>query len=375
MQIAGKHVGRHHMFTHKSTAISRRCNMSMPESERPMTKLLFQLTLDFDGTLTARDTMESLANAGYIKHAKLGTAYLPPWRDLATAYMKDFHAHKSQYRPTTADRTRLEDEVGWLRSLQTIEQSSLKRVKECGLFAGVTAPDVREAAMQAIAEGRVRMREGWLEFLQKVHKVGISGSTEHVPNIRIISVNWSRAWILACMNSAAKRSLGLKADAMETLNSIAIYAGECFDIQEFEPFARGSAISLFTSGDKERLFATTTNSLPQNDNLPLKVYIGDSTTDLECLLAADIGICMVDDPANYSPTSLLETLDRIGVSIEHLVNLERTHIDRLRKIKHLEPPPSIADEILPSNDPKRKTLYHVKDFREISRWLETSIGE
>ena len=57
------------------------------------------------------------------------------------------------------------------------------------------------------------------------------------------------------------------------------------------------------------------------------IYVGDSATDLEALLAADVGICVRDDPMGGSQRELAETLRRIGVqvvSIENGVSANKT---------------------------------------------------
>jgi len=44
------------------------------------------------------------------------------------------------------------------------------------------------------------------------------------------------------------------------------------------------------------------------------VYVGDSWTDIECLLAADLGICIRDSPMGSSQAKLAEALTRLGIS-------------------------------------------------------------
>lgn len=43
------------------------------------------------------------------------------------------------------------------------------------------------------------------------------------------------------------------------------------------------------------------------------VYVGDSWTDIEALLAADLGICVRDEPLGESQRQLTDALERVGV--------------------------------------------------------------
>ncbi|KAK4131738.1 hypothetical protein BT67DRAFT_427122 [Trichocladium antarcticum] len=44
------------------------------------------------------------------------------------------------------------------------------------------------------------------------------------------------------------------------------------------------------------------------------VYFGDSTTDLACLVEADLGVVMADD----GESKLLKTLRRVGLEVPHV---------------------------------------------------------
>lgn len=73
------------------------------------------------------------------------------------------------------------------------------------------------------------------------------------------------------------------------------------------------------------------------------IYVGDSPTDLECLLLADIGIVVRNDPYEGSQLEMMETLKRIHIDVKWIGEFK-------------------------SNDnsvPKEKVLWWAKDFTEI----------
>lgn len=57
------------------------------------------------------------------------------------------------------------------------------------------------------------------------------------------------------------------------------------------------------------------------DEKAMVVYIGDSATDLECLVAADVGVCIRDAPMGGSQRELAETCERVGVEVQDLRRL------------------------------------------------------
>ena len=65
---------------------------------------------------------------------------------------------------------------------------------------------------------------------------------------------------------------------------------------------------MCTGPDKLREMKKAIGEIPQLENV-VTVYVGDSNTDLPCLLHADVGIIIGDG------ASLLETCDRVGIKV------------------------------------------------------------
>lgn len=72
------------------------------------------------------------------------------------------------------------------------------------------------------------------------------------------------------------------------------------------------------------------------------VYIGDSNTDLPCLLEADIGIIIGDGK------SIIETCRRVGINVEDGEQIELKGVTK-------------------EKDEKKRKLYHFKGWDAISK--------
>ncbi len=67
------------------------------------------LIVDFDGTLTRKDTLAILAQVGYThhkqrhqQHSNTSAAPLQSWAEIVAAYTADFNMHLTAYHPAKA---------------------------------------------------------------------------------------------------------------------------------------------------------------------------------------------------------------------------------------------------------------------------------
>ena len=88
---------------------------------------------------------------------------------------------------------------------------------------------------------------------------------------------------------------------------------------------------------------------PRSDEASRVVYIGDSPTDLECLLEADIGIVMRDEKMGSGQRELAKTLERLGIDVVSLRKLDAS--DGRRR------------------DGGQKTIFWARDFEDVVRVL------
>ncbi|KAK7184850.1 hypothetical protein PSPO01_09161 [Paraphaeosphaeria sporulosa] len=302
-----------------------------------------RLCLDWDGTLTKKDTLHLVAAIGYDCNRD---ANLTPWDDIVQAYLSDYKQHKEGYTPP-ADQRKAGDgaarrESNWLASLKPVETRSIERVQAAGIFKGVIKQDVELAARLAVQKHKLQFRTGWRTLLMYHQKSATA------PSVSILSVNWSATFIQACIEAAFQFS----ASGMEStmVASIPVCANE-LPLVERRP---DSCIS--TSTDKLEML----RQLRKDGDFI--VYVGDSATDFDCLNAADVGICVRDDPMGSSQQELKETLDRLG--FETL---------RLSSEAYKETGCYVFDG---ANEGKKRKriIWWVEDLDEISKFIEEIHG-
>lgn len=307
----------------------------MVEKKRPI-----RLVLDWDGTLTKKDTLHLVAAIGYERNRD---AHLTPWDDIVQAYISDYTHHKERYTPTADQRKTgvgaVRRETEWLDSLKPVETRSIERVQAAGIFKGVTTQDVELAAKSAIEEEKLQLRPGWRKLL--MHQKDSASA----PLVSILSVNWSATFIRACIEAALS---GPSASDATIMNSIPVYANEL-------PLAEGRLDScICTSTDK---LAKIDEVCGKRDS-DIFVYVGDSATDFNCLNAADVGVCVRDDPMGSSQQELKETLDRLG--FETL----RLSFEAFKRLgRHVEGRANGGRE-------RKRVIWWIENLDEISRFVE-----
>jgi 2-hydroxy-3-keto-5-methylthiopentenyl-1-phosphate phosphatase len=248
--------------------------------------------LDWDGTITKKDTLDTLVNIA--ANTKPDFPTQDHWKRVSKAYMDDYTATLEELAPNGYEPTTIEGEKALLKALKEVEQRSLDRVGDSELFAGLRKSDLETGASNAIKDKKIKLREGFSSFYK----------SRHWDNLTILSVNWSRHFIYSC----------LKACDIEIPPS-AILSNELSNITSGLP-AAGYVMSanppharIVSSSDKLRRL----EDIRQNAKGTPIVYVGDSWTDIECLLAADYGICIRDEPMGSSQRQLAEALERLGV--------------------------------------------------------------
>lgn len=309
--------------------------MSKSSTQRQIWNRPIRLFLDFDGTITHSDTLATLASIGYA-HQKRHAGSRPepmPWSLIVDAYLRDFEAHSLAYRPERQYRTSLPQERAWLRSLKPVEEASANRALEGRVWTGVVASEVDSAADEAIRKGEVKCRDGWRKLVQWVKGWNGGFDDRDLVKVDVLSVNWSRRFVWACLEASARDSR--ISNAVEDLSDdevcMGIYANELPTVVEDNlkhPAERnqplGADCVLRTSKDKlEQMLPLTKHTTHDSGNTAkeeqdLVIYIGDSTTDLECLVEADIGICIRDEPMGSSQRDLAETCMRTGLAVRHI---------------------------------------------------------
>ncbi|KAI8579349.1 hypothetical protein K450DRAFT_242851 [Umbelopsis ramanniana AG] len=261
------------------------------------------IVVDFDETITIKDTISILAHFSYARNLPTD---IPPWSHFTTAYMKDYGRLKSAN--AARQITSLEDKTEQLASLKPVELASLDRVSKAGVFARLTKEEI-----QAGAKELVQVRDHAQQVL-----------LSNIENVFILSVNWSKDWILGAL-----KPLPLLPSAI--LSN---------DLVFNEGISTGQIIpSIVTADDKLKIFRQIQNA----NTWPYSIYIGDSETDLPCLVNADIGIVFGTN------TSLINTCKQIGIELKDA-----------KQVQSIE------------NKQDRHTLYHTVDWADIADLLKDS---
>lgn len=264
------------------------------------------VVLDFDGTITTADTISHIVQAAVrqkqnqnqeMKDSIGSKDWTAVWQSIVDVYSSDLSAF-AQSHTSAEQRTTLGEEIEYLRGLRIVEQSSLARVAASELFRGFD--HAREAGRTDIQESRVTLRYGFKEFMDHLQ----SGTSSQSPKVHVLSVNWSKAYISGVL--CGWHFSQLVANEINSLDGT-IHAPP--DVLDGTSSAPDGAGPLVTSDDK----LAAAKWLLGHTEPGSVVYIGDSTTDLECLVAYG-GIVMAPD----GRSSLLATLRRLGYEVPHV---------------------------------------------------------
>ena len=212
-----------------------------------------------------------------------------------------------------------------------MEEASAQRVAESGFFQGVKTEDIFKLAEEMISTGELHLRKGWLDLFEMFLP---SSSPPAGSKISILSVNWSEAWIRGSLLQAAKTASPRgQAELLEFIQNMEISSNriEGLDLPQGSNGRMTGGVHgpIRTSADK-LLYLPPSRSTTDgkrtdpatSEDSPLVVYVGDSSTDFDCLRCADVGIWIADvpetqyqakfaevfRPLKYVPPSL-ETID------------------------------------------------------------------
>ena len=250
--------------------------------------------LDWDGTLTQKDTLDALVNIAASSKPNTNPPILDRWKSVVDAYMADYTSELEKLAPNGALPTTIEGEKKLLKAMEVVEHRSLQRVLEAQIFEGVTKEHIESGAQNAIEKGDVTLRPGVKRFLEKVQA--------HGDKIHILSVNWSRHFIHSCLAACGT-----------SLDTSLVLANELDGIAEGASSNGRITPKIVSSSDKLRELKKLRDTSPA-----LIVYAGDSWPDIECLLAADVGICIRDEEMSGGQGKLAERLEGLGIEVERL---------------------------------------------------------
>jgi hypothetical protein len=271
------------------------------------------------------------------------------------------------YPVPALSRTSLVDEFEYQRSFYPVEGASVDRIETHGVFAGLSLCDVAGAATA------VDVRCG---FWSDVAKPLLEGGSA----VDVLSINWSRTWIQSTLLAQARReACDSDADASVFLERIGIYSNDLEVKQTTDkceenrttgiiscstPAFAPDKVRILTGWEKlhtMRYLATEREKKVGSATITgLTVYVGDSATDLFCMLNANVGIVIgdgIDKVCRQLGIPLVYGLDDVEVAaITTLTSeadffglLNKNPIHKLYKISDL---PTLGDWIKQMPFPK-----------------------
>ena len=292
----GRHARSRHCSPYPAMFLEQHHSMNTVRTQirnvsQRATTFKMHLIFDFDGTITKKDTIATLAEAGIAaQRSRNGSNLKSTWDEVVQAYMADYNAYKANYKPAEQERTSLQQEAAYLAGLKSAEEASLDRVGKSGIFAGLRTGDFVQFGEEAARDGAVELRDGFGKIMQLAREKGW--------RVSVLSVNWSRHFISGVLGQY-------------DVNVVANRIDEGGIIRGPDELGDGR---LTSSADKLRVL----KQISHGDEDEKVVYFGDSTTDLECLLY-DRGVIIASD----AETSLMKTLQRINMPAVHAS--KRTH--------------------------------------------------
>ncbi|KAI5805921.1 hypothetical protein EDC01DRAFT_594100, partial [Geopyxis carbonaria] len=236
--------------------------------------------LDFDGTIVTTDAFDTFALASYIS----APASLAPWEYFSNTYYDAYYAAEAAFG---GDPSNLRDEIAFQASelLRDAEVDSFDRVKAAGVFTHATAKDLLAVALN------VTIRDGFYDFLEDAGRRGVE--------VQVVSRAWSPRWIRTVLRMGA-----LKANRSPyVVEALRVVCPEILPAGLLTPGARGADVdaAIFSGVDKVNVIK------PQLRKNQKWVFVGDANSDLEPILAADVGVVAGAD------ASSARTLKKEGV--------------------------------------------------------------
>ncbi|CAN8100805.1 unnamed protein product [Discula destructiva] len=256
---------------------------------------------DFDGTITQDDTIGNIAHAA-LQWRKTteggGTDLTAAWNHILQSYLQDLAVY-DQTQPPEQQRTTWKQERAYLHGRRAVEETSLARIREAGIFTGLAAEGrLFEAGRCDREAGRTRLRGGLEEYLAILRARDVA--------VHVVSVNWSVSYIRGVL--APWGITSVVANEIHPDGSIAGPPQEPLrDVDAGHEHIYPKALA--TSADKLR----ATRHLLDTLGGKCLGYFGDSTTDLECLDLCG-GYAVTPDGGG----SLVRTLRRLGCTVAHV---------------------------------------------------------
>lgn len=321
------------------------------------------LVLDWDGTMTTSDTTATIGARVLSKAHELALPGIPAYqRPEPMSYYSEFYMREYKlWKEKSASVSQgvragtIAEIVSQLSASREIEERSFMRVRAAALntSGGISAlaenGGLREGFMQesgreAVRSGEVKIRE------PEVLKSLLASASESGSSWSILSVSWSRQFILGAMMEVALIRSGESDDIARRIRSNELLGPLSND--------QGGRMKIIcTAQDKLDAFNKEVDEVSANDDDMVTMYVGDSSTDIGCLAGPALGIYLSQD---RSDDPVLNILDGLGIECLSIADLPiRNVANHLRQMRE-----SLRRRRRPPH-----TLCVIKDFSELLDWV------
>ncbi|SPO23440.1 uncharacterized protein UTRI_02119 [Ustilago trichophora] len=271
-------------------------------NSKPSLRLFF----DWDETITSSDTLSLIAPP------ESQQLHGPSFSHYTSAYLSDLSEFEASFGP----REDWETQLKFLDRIDEVELASVARVEDGGLFKGVTLSSIRERA-----EREVQFRDGWKGFSSWLDGEIKEGRL----TADVISVGWSGEFI--------RHALATYSSSTSFEGIPKVYANEIEMDSDQNGVGTGkitksSPLSLLTLQEEatqrrggirtglHKLSVMQTLS-KSHEKAVTTVYIGDSTTDLPCLVAANFGL-VIKPKDQWQESSVRKVIEKTMPPVKKL---------------------------------------------------------
>ncbi|SGZ51466.1 CIC11C00000000784 [Sungouiella intermedia] len=212
------------------------------------------LVVDWDETITVKDTTLMVADVAYSRNRNL-----PHFSTYSKIYMNALAAYNMRCNADHDANRPLQQEIDYQKGLKDVELSSISALVQDGFFRNLTPADFSERA------SKVDLKPGFVEFAKRI-------SQSKTP-IYILSINWCKTMIEATLR-------------LHGLQGCVVLAND-FEVDEF-----GLTTGRFTkpeirTGYDKMMELNRIRQMHPDTNI---VYIGDSRGDILPMRVADTGV-------------------------------------------------------------------------------------
>jgi 2-hydroxy-3-keto-5-methylthiopentenyl-1-phosphate phosphatase len=263
--------------------------------------------LDFDGTITKQDTIEPLGDyASSVNSRKhLWFSHCKWYQDQSERFDK---AHPVDFSPDILEglgQLGLQHLIlAHINDRVDIERQSVELINGYRIFENLPPHVMYKAAQSMLSKDskhHIEIRDGFGDLLKYL--------AAKKSEVTVLSVNWSDDWIKGCISP----------HKLNVISNTIRYGR----IQGPGPKLTDDPNGLMlTGGHKLMAMNAARDRLPNLGAGRTYVYIGDSKTDLPCMLECDKAIIMVDEDPAVKSNFVVNALTAMGHQVNHISQVD-----------------------------------------------------